>query len=251
MKPLLIIDPGHGGTDPGGGSSEYFEEKVLVLEISRYQAERFKQLGLSVALTREKDEYLDSGNRTAKVRNSGAMYCISNHINAADNPSARGVETIHSLRNDSKLATAIFRAIVDEGMTARRVFTRALPSGKDYYFMHRETGSVTTIIVEYGFATNDEDAKLLVKHWRDYAEAVVRAFCAHIDHPYNPPAQPQEVKELPNIQQEIGVEVDGKDAGSGYLIGAVSYIPARVVAEQLGAAVSWDGKSVIINKELK
>lgn len=252
MKPILIIDPGHGGRDPGGGTNEYFKEKDLVLEISRYQVERFRQLGVPVELTREIDVSLEPAERTKIVRESGAKFCISNHINAAANPTARGVETIHSMHNDGKLAHSLFRGIVDAGMPDRRVFTRALDNGKDYYYMHRETGPVTTIIVEYGFATNIEDAKLLSTRWRDFAEAVVREFCMFNDLPYTPPGVKQEPADLPVIQRCIGVIVDGQKVGTGYLIENTSHIPPRLIPQKLIASVDWDGENVlIITKEMK
>lgn len=194
MKPILIIDPGHGGKDPGGGSTERWVEKDFVLQISLYQYERFKQLGVPVELTRSTDEYLSPGQRTVRIKESGAKYCISNHINAAGNPNARGVETIHSIHSDGKLANAIFGAIVDVGMPGRRVFCRSLDSnpGLDYYYMHRDTGSVSTVIIEYGFATNAQDVQLLEQHWQEYAEAVVRAFCQYAGYDYKPPADGKE-----------------------------------------------------------
>src|SRR5690606_32134964 len=156
MKPILVIDPGHGGKDPGGGSTANWKEKDFVLQISLYQYERFKHLGVPVTLTRDKDVYLSPSERAKIVRDSGAKYCISNHINAAGNASARGVETIHSIYSDGKLAKQIYDAIVAVGMPGRRVFSRSIDNNKkvDYYFMHRDTGSVSTVIVEYGFATN-------------------------------------------------------------------------------------------------
>lgn len=80
----LIIDPGHGGNDPGGGSNEHWKEKDLVLDISLYQYQRFRELGVSVEITRTKDVTLSPDERTKIVRESGAKYCISNHINAAE-----------------------------------------------------------------------------------------------------------------------------------------------------------------------
>mgnify|MGYP001159215432 CR=1 FL=1 len=192
MKPTLIIDPGHGGKDPGGGSTERWAEKDFVLQISLYQYDRFKQLGVPVALTRDKDVYLSPADRTKIVRDSGAKYCISNHINAAGSSTARGVETIHSIYSDGKLATAIYNAIRDAGMPGRRVFCKSLDNNPqvDYYFMHRETGVVSTVIVEYGFATNSADVDLLERNWKEYAEAAVRAFCQHAGYTYKPPVSP-------------------------------------------------------------
>jgi len=185
----LIIDPGHGGKDPGGGSNQYWKEKDMVLDISLYQYKRFKELGVPVALTRDKDVYLSPSERTRIVRNSGAKHSISNHINAGGGD---GVETIHSIFADDELARQLALEITKEGQNLRRVFSRTLPynSKKDYYYMHRDTGSVNTTIIEYGFAdSKKDDVQQLLKHWKDYAEAVIRAYCNFIGHNYTLPKQ--------------------------------------------------------------
>lgn len=187
-KPILIIDPGHGGTDPGAVANG-IQEKDYVLRISLYQMERFIQLGVPVAITRTTDVRLDPGPRTTAVKNSGAKYCISNHLNAAGNTTAAGVETIHSMFSDGKLAHALFEAIAAEGVPKRRVFLREGNGGRDYYFMHRETGAVETVIVEYDFITNAQGAQRIKANWQRYAEAVVRAFCLFIGHRYTAPGE--------------------------------------------------------------
>jgi N-acetylmuramoyl-L-alanine amidase len=190
----LIIDPGHGGKDPGGGSSIFYDpngfyEKDMVLDISLYQYERFKQLGVPVAITRTTDVYLSPEERSEIIRKSGAKRCLSNHINAASDPKARGAETIHSIFSDGKTATALLDAIVAEGMAKRRIFSKSNSSGTDWYFMHRLTGSVETTIVEFGFATNEIDARLIAQNWKRYAESDVKAFCYLIGNPYSPPIE--------------------------------------------------------------
>jgi N-acetylmuramoyl-L-alanine amidase len=252
VNPILIIDPGHGGKDPGGGSNNFFLEKDKVLDISLYQAERFRQLGVPVALSRMKDVYLSTEDRTRAIRESGARYCISNHINAGGGD---GAETIYSIYSSGELAKRIADAIAAEGQNIRRTFKRSLPSNPamDYYFIHRDTGNVQTAIVEYGFADSaQDDIEQLKSEWREYAEAVVRAFCSFINHPYAPPASTLPVSNgaIPTAQREIGIQVNGQYVGVGYLINDTSYIPARVVAEKLGAKVGWDGKNVSITKEL-
>jgi N-acetylmuramoyl-L-alanine amidase len=199
-KPILIIDPGHGGADQGadGIKDDGVIEKDYTLMISLYQFERFKELGVPVALTRSTDETLDEDKRTAIVRASGAEYCISNHLNSAGSADAAGAEVIHSVHSDGKLAHALVYAIRDAGQILRRtpVFSKQLASGSDYYYMHRETGSVSTNIVEYGFISNAADVKRIKANWKTYAEAVVRAFCSFIGHAYQAPdtapAKPQE-----------------------------------------------------------
>jgi len=187
MAPILIIDPGHGGIDPGGGNNQFFQEKAKTLQISLYQYQRFQELGVSVGITRRTDVTLDSEARATLVRNSGARYCISNHINSGG---GRGSEMIYSIYATSALPKALAEEIEAEGMPNRRVFTRTLPNNpqRDYYYMHRETGSVETVIVEYGFADNSIDAQKLNTDWRDLAEAVVRGFCEFVNLPYRAPA---------------------------------------------------------------
>ncbi|WIF94319.1 N-acetylmuramoyl-L-alanine amidase family protein [Caminicella sporogenes] len=181
----IIIDPGHGGKDSGGGSNSHWLEKDMNLKISLYQYKRFKELGIDVELTRHKDIYLSPTERTNIVKKSGASICISNHINAGG---GEGAETIHSIYSDGKLANMIMDELVIEGQKKRRVFCRESTKykGKDYYFMHRETGKVQTVIVEYGFADNEEDTKKILNNWQNYAEAVVRAVCKYINHSYKP-----------------------------------------------------------------
>lgn len=187
MKPILIIDPGHGGKDPGGGSNKYWKEKDMNLQISLYQFSRFNQLGVPVAITRQTDKTLSADERSAIVRNSGAAYCHSNHINAGGGD---GAEVIHSIYGGRALAEKTAAGLKNAGQNVRRVFTRTLPNNAtlDYYFMHRNTGSVVTTIIEYGFSDSPKsDVDQLRKDWKRYAEAVVKAFCEFGNYEYISP----------------------------------------------------------------
>lgn len=185
--PELIIDPGHGGKDPGGGTNQFWKEKDMVLDISLYQFKRFNELGVSVALTRDEDVYISPEQRTKIVRESGAKHCISNHINAGGGD---GAETIHSIYSEGHLAKGLAEEIKKCGQNIRRVFTRTLPydNKKDYYYMHRDTGKVNTVIVEYGFADSKlNDIEQLKTHWKEYAEGVVKGYCERVGHKYVAP----------------------------------------------------------------
>ncbi|WP_245835723.1 N-acetylmuramoyl-L-alanine amidase family protein [Virgibacillus ndiopensis] len=185
MKPILIIDPGHGGRDPGGGSNRHWIEKDMNLKISLYQYERYKQLGVPVVMTRNTDKTLTTDDRTRIVRNSGARYCHSNHINSGGGD---GAEVIHSIYGGKDMAEEIASELELAGQNIRRIFTKVLPDDvkQDYYFMNRETGSVTTNIIEYGFAdSRQDDERQLNESWKKYAEAVVKAFCDFIGYVYN------------------------------------------------------------------
>ena len=81
----VVIDPGHGGED-SGALGNGIVEKDLTLSISKYMYDRFKELGIPVALTRDSDSTLTSDNRPgvalSKFGNSENVIIISNHINA-------------------------------------------------------------------------------------------------------------------------------------------------------------------------
>lgn len=184
MKPLVIIDPGHGGKDPGGGSNRLWKEKDLNLRISLYQYKRYQQLEIPVSLTRRTDTTLAPEERTRIVRNSGATFCHSNHINAGGGD---GAEIIHSIYGGEEMSEKIAQELKIAGQNIRRIFTRIHPSysNLDYYFMNRNTGNVTTAIIEYGFADSTrDDVRQLQVQWQEYAEAVVKGFCLFTGNDY-------------------------------------------------------------------
>jgi N-acetylmuramoyl-L-alanine amidase len=180
---LIIIDAGHGGKDPGACANG-IQEKDWTLEVSLYQYKRFQELGIPVLMTRSGDITLDSEKRANIVKTSGADICISNHFNAGG---GTGCEVIHSIFSKSTLANSIAKEIETVGMQVRRVFSKSGYGGKDYYYMHRLTGNVKTIIVEYGFLDHKEDFyQLSDKDNRlGYAEAVIKAICYWVGHSYH------------------------------------------------------------------
>ncbi|WP_377891276.1 N-acetylmuramoyl-L-alanine amidase [Alkalihalobacillus sp. R86527] len=157
---MIIIDAGHGGTDPGA-CAKGIKEKDWTLEVSLHQQLFLKNLGIQTMLTRTEDKGLTPSNRTNKVKSSGGSICISNHFNAGG---GKGAEVIHSIYSDGKLATAAGHALKEAGMPLRRIFSRKGSDNRDYYYMHRLTGSVETIIVEYGFLDSIDDMARLHTH---------------------------------------------------------------------------------------
>ena len=85
MSLKVIIDPGHGGTDPGASGNNIIE-KNLTLDISKVMYDEFKRLGIPVYMTRDIDETLSPTeriNRVKKYISSGDdVIVLSNHINA-------------------------------------------------------------------------------------------------------------------------------------------------------------------------
>ena len=81
----IVIDAGHGGDDPGASGNGIIE-KDLTLKISQYMYDRFKDLGITVKMTRTTDETISPTERVKRVLdaygNSNDVIVISNHINA-------------------------------------------------------------------------------------------------------------------------------------------------------------------------
>lgn len=173
----VVIDPGHGGED-SGASGNGIIEKNLTLDISKYMYERFKELGVPVALTRNEDITLSSDSRPgvalSKFGTGKDVIIISNHINAGG---GEGAEIIYALRNDDTLASEILNSLSEKGQKVRKYYQRRLPSNtsKDYYYMLRNTPNAETVIVEYGFLDNIDDANRLKANYKKYADAVVEA----------------------------------------------------------------------------
>lgn len=68
------------------------------------------------------------------------------------------------------------------GQIGRKTYQRRLPSdtSKDYYFMHRNTGDTQSLIIEYGFLDNVNDASKLKNNWQTYTDAVVDAVLEYL-----------------------------------------------------------------------
>lgn len=88
-----------------------------------------------------------------------------------------GAEVIYALRNKDTLASKILNEISEEGQVIRKYYQRRLPSdtSKDYYYMLRNTPNTESVIVEYGFLDNANDAVRLKQNYKAYADAVVEA----------------------------------------------------------------------------
>ena len=185
----VIIDPGHGGTDSGATGNNLLEKDYNLL-ISKYMYDRFKELGVPVAITRDSDTTLSPTDRVNtilnKFGNSSDVILISNHVNSGG---GEGAEVIYALRNRDTLAKRILENIGATGQETRKYYQRRLPSdtSKDYYFIHRNTGNLEPLIVEYGFIDDTKDVEFLKENYKELAEAVISAVANYIGVPYTPP----------------------------------------------------------------
>lgn len=185
----VVIDAGHGGADPGAVSGN-LKEKDLNLEAAQYMYKRLQELGIPSTIVRNTDETLERKERINRIMNaygnSPDVIMISNHINAGG---GEGAEIVYALRNNPTLAEMALDNIGAAGQIERKVYQRRLPENpnKDYYFIIRDTGNLESLLVEYGFIDNANDASKLQNNLTDYVEGVVKAIADYANIPYIPP----------------------------------------------------------------
>ena len=242
----VVIDPGHGGTDSGATGNNLLEKDYNLL-ISKYMYDRFKELGVPVAITRDSDTTLSPTDRVNtilnKFGNSSDVILISNHVNSGG---GEGAEVIYALRNKDTLAKRILENIGAAGQETRKYYQRRLPSdtSKDYYFIHRNTGNLEPLIVEYGFIDNTKDVEFLKENYEELAEAVISAVANYIGVPYTPPEDlitntyvVQKGDTLYSIANKLGTTVselkkENNLTSNTLQIGEVLRVPTKEIYEE-------------------
>lgn len=116
----IVVDPGHGGHDPGAVGSSGLQEKDVVLAIGLKLRELLKdELGLDVVMTRSTDVFIPLEERTAIANKVNADLFLSVHANAAPNRNASGIETYYL--NLAKTEKAAQLAAKENGTSLEKV----------------------------------------------------------------------------------------------------------------------------------
>lgn len=118
----VVVDPGHGGHDPGAIGQSGLQEKDVALAIGLKLREKLKdELGLDVVMTRSTDVFIPLEERTAIANKVGADLFISIHANASPNRNASGIETYYlNLAKTEKVAQL---AAKENGTSLEKVST--------------------------------------------------------------------------------------------------------------------------------
>ena len=157
---IIIIDPGHGGKDPGAVSGNAVE-KTIVMNTANKLKQKLEAAGAIVKMTRTGDTYPSLEQRVQFAKNNYGEIFISLHANAASSSSAQGTETFYSIsandnqKEDIALATFINSEIVKNA----NMKDRDVKPG-DYYVIRNLY--IPSVLVELGFVTNSEDRSKLV-----------------------------------------------------------------------------------------
>jgi N-acetylmuramoyl-L-alanine amidase len=116
----IVVDPGHGGHDPGASSPTGTREKDIVLQIGLKLSQKIREeLGIDVVMTRSTDVFIELQERTAIANKVGADLFVSIHANASLNRAANGIETYYL--NLAKTEKAAQLAAKENGTTLEKV----------------------------------------------------------------------------------------------------------------------------------
>lgn len=173
---VVVIDPGHGGPDPGAIGIGGLQEKGIVLDIGTKVAEQLERQGIQAILTRADDRDLDLEPRVRMAEQANATVFVSIHANAIDmsRPDISGLETYY-YDSGQELAQTIHRNILQgTGVQDRRVRTAR------FYVLRKTT--MPAVLVEVGFVTGRDDAaKLSTSAYRSQmAAAIARGILEYI-----------------------------------------------------------------------
>ncbi len=91
----IVLDPGHGGSDPGCIGRSGLKEKEVVLDLALDLKQQLSEAGFNVALTRETDIFIPLENRTVIANQKRADLFLSLHVNAHPNRNRSGIQTFY------------------------------------------------------------------------------------------------------------------------------------------------------------
>ena len=174
----VVIDPGHGGTDPGSiGFKSKTHEADLNLKLSKMLQKKLEAAGINIVMTREDENSLAEGRgkafkkrdmelRKELIKKIRPNMVISIHQNSYTNHSLRGAQVFYD--KTSEISKQIADYIQHEFVENLSKSIKATSPGD--YFMLKCT-SAPSVIVECGFLSNEEDEKLLLSD--EYQEKIV------------------------------------------------------------------------------
>ena len=184
---VVMIDPGHGGYDPGAITSKGVYEKSINLQIAKKVKEMLGPSGIEVFLTREEDidfasdgvkgkstkKQIDLNRRIDMANEAKAEIFVSIHVNATAGGQKSGAETFYNIESDSGkwLAELIQQELIKIPRMNRRI---AKPG--DYYIIRNS--NIPAVIVEVGYLSSVKEQKKLQQSW--YQEQLSRAIAKGI-----------------------------------------------------------------------
>lgn len=214
MKVFLGV--GHGGSDPGAVANNT-KEKDLNLSIALACRDELVRHGVSVKMSREKDENDPIGDEVKECNAYAPDFAVDIHNNAGGGDGGE-VFYHHGGGKGKTLAENILAEMVKAGQNSRGIKTRVNSQGKDYYAFIRNT-SCPAVIVECAFVDNASDLQILATETRRKAMGVAIA---------------------QGILKTLGVEIQSEKGYWKVQVGAYLYRENAVAMQKKIKAVGFD-----------
>lgn len=162
---IIIIDPGHGGKDPGTISNDVYESEIN-LQISKYLEIELTKMGATVILTREGNYDLstpnakwrkksDFDNRINLINNSKADLYLSIHLNYLEDQKYYGAQVFYNNEENQKIASSIQEILNKELKNDREI--KKIPNRTYMYSKLNIPG----VLIECGFLSNYNEKEQL------------------------------------------------------------------------------------------
>ena len=182
----VVLDAGHGGRDPGKIGAGEIQEKDVNLKIAKKLKGKLEERGIQAVLTREKDETLapegsanrqveDIKKRVERIDGENALLAVSIHQNSYQDPEVRGAQVFYYQHSTKGKEAA---AILQEALIRMDPEHPREAKATGTYYLLRRT-QTPTVIVECGFLSNPEEAKLLASE--EYQEKIAEAVAEGIE----------------------------------------------------------------------
>lgn len=179
LKPLIVLDSGHGGTDEGAKVSSLLEKKIT-LTTALLTKKHLEEMGYKVILTRSRDTYLSLPRRVVIANKNKASLFVSIHFNASKSKEAKGIEIFYC--NSSKelwrslASRRLANCILFQLLNQTEAPSRGVKNGN--FHVIRET-QMPAVLVEGGFVTNQQERDQLKD--RKYLNLIAEGIADGID----------------------------------------------------------------------
>lgn len=184
---VVMLDPGHGGYDPGTITSQGVYEKEINLEIAQKVKEMLGPSGIEVFLTREEDiDHVPEGVKGKKTKKQvdlnrriemaikvQADVFVSLHVNATESGQQSGAETFYHYQSK---AGKILAEFIQQELIKIPGMNRRIAKPGDFYII--KNSSMPAVIVEVGYLSSPKERKKLQQAW--YQEQLSRAIAKGI-----------------------------------------------------------------------
>jgi N-acetylmuramoyl-L-alanine amidase len=176
----IVIDPGHGGSDPGAIGFSGLKEKVVNISVAQQLVGLLNQAGANVVITRSGDQSVSHQQRMDLANSSNADLFVSIHANAFTNPESNGTESHYCAENDHSSASRFLaHQLQRELVSVLNLRNRGVKSSNFYVLKNTV---MPAALVELAFMSNQAEEAILgnAQSQTDCADALFRGIEAYL-----------------------------------------------------------------------